>query len=64
MEEKRKAKIQFGKAGNGYDNPRISLPINWIKKLEFTKEERNAIIYLKNNSIIIKKEKKEKEEES
>lgn len=55
MEEKRKVKIQFGKAGNGYDNPRISLPVKWLRQLGFTKEERNAIIYLKNNSIIIKK---------
>lgn len=53
--EKRNIKIMYSKNGYGNENTRISLPVKWLRQLGFTKEERNAIIYLKNNSIIIKK---------
>lgn len=40
--EKRKLKISFGKSGNGYISPRLSLPISWIKDMGLSQENREV----------------------
>lgn len=48
-------KIMFNKSGNGYINARVIIPIEWIKKLGITNEDRDLTIILQNSQIIIKK---------
>lgn len=45
MEEKRKARIIFHKAGNG-KSAKITLPIPWLRELEISEEEREVNLWL------------------
>lgn len=59
MEEKRKAKIIFGKSGGNaskgsYTN-RITLPTSWIKEMGITQEDREVEIEFINGRITIRK---------
>lgn len=56
---KRKAKIIFNKNGKGYNSYKVSLPTEFIKKLEITEEDRNVIVEYIKDRIIIKKQNKE-----
>ena len=55
--EERELKILFGKSGNGYISPRICLPIDWIKKMGISQENREVTVTYdeKSKEIIIKK---------
>lgn len=55
--EERKLKILFGKSGNGYLNPRISLPISWIRDMGISTDDKEVNVSYDENSkeIIIKK---------
>lgn len=57
--EFKKADVAFCKPGGASDkdipSARISLPINWIKVLGITPEDRNVILTLNEDSICIKK---------
>ncbi|MCC3870400.1 AbrB/MazE/SpoVT family DNA-binding domain-containing protein [Terrisporobacter mayombei] len=57
MEEKRDLNISFGKSGNGYYTPRITLPINWVKELGIDAENRKVSVTFKDDKIIIEKAK-------
>ena len=55
MEEKRKARVIFHKAGNG-KSAKITIPIPWLRELEINESEREVEIELsKDNKIIIEK---------
>ena len=56
--EERKLKISFGKSGNGYLTPRISLPISWIKDMGLSQTNREVIVKYDENSkqIVIQKD--------
>lgn len=55
MKEIRKANILFNKTGQGSTTTRITLPVGWVKSLDFNEENRQAIIEIDNNKIIIRK---------
>lgn len=56
MEEERKARVIFHKAGNG-KSAKITIPIPWLRELEINEEERGVIIKLdkKNKKIQLEK---------
>lgn len=54
-ENQRKANMIFNKSGSGSITTKITIPIKWARDLEFTPENREAIIKLENNRIIIEK---------
>jgi len=56
--EERKLKVLFGKSGNGYLTPRISLPISWIKDMGISQENRNVKVIFNEETkqIIIEKD--------
>ncbi|MFC2422508.1 MAG: AbrB/MazE/SpoVT family DNA-binding domain-containing protein [Fusobacterium polymorphum] len=55
MEEKRKARVIFHKAGNG-KSAKITIPIPWLRELEINESEREVEIELsKDKKIIIEK---------
>ena len=56
MKEVRKANVIFNKNGNGFTTNKITLPVQWIKDLGFTQEDRTAIIEITENRIMIRKE--------
>ncbi|NMS89454.1 AbrB/MazE/SpoVT family DNA-binding domain-containing protein [Clostridioides difficile] len=53
--EQRELNISFHKSGNGYTTTRLSLPINWVKELGISQEERKVIVTLKDGKITIEK---------
>ncbi|HBE9110450.1 TPA: AbrB/MazE/SpoVT family DNA-binding domain-containing protein [Clostridioides difficile] len=53
--EQRELNISFHKSGNGYTTTRLSLPINWVKKLGISQDERKVIVTLEDGKIIIEK---------
>lgn len=58
MEEKRETRnlnIIFNKSGNGYYNPRVSLPSSWIKEMGIDMENREIEVTFNGKEIIIKK---------
>lgn len=55
MEQERKAKIQFGKNGQGNITNRITIPVPWVKELGITEENREVKLTLKDGKIIIEK---------
>ena len=55
MEEKRKARVIFHKAGNG-KSAKITIPIPWLRELEINESEREVEVELsKDKKIIIEK---------
>ena len=57
--EKRKLKIMFQKAGgnagkNSY-NTRMSVPKEWLNKMNITKDDREVDVYFDGKKIIIEK---------
>lgn len=59
--EKRKLKIMFQKAGgnagkNSY-NTRMSVPKEWLNKMNITKDDREVDVYFDGKKIIIEKSK-------
>ncbi len=55
MEEKRKARVIFHKAGNG-KSAKITIPIPWLRELGINENEREVEIELsKDKKIIIEK---------
>lgn len=52
----RHQKLIVGKDGHGSDTFKISLPTDWIKKINMNKNEIFSIIELEDNKITIKKE--------
>ena len=59
MKEIRKANILFNKTGQGSTTTRITLPVGWVRSLNFNEENRQALIEIDNNKIIIRKVEKE-----
>ncbi len=55
----RKANIIFNKNGNGFLSTKITLPVPWVKELNFSENDKTAIIKIEDNKIIIEKENKE-----
>lgn len=53
--ERRKAKILFSKNGNGFTTTKISLPLSWIRALDFNENDKQALIELDFDKIIIRK---------
>ncbi|MCC0658645.1 AbrB/MazE/SpoVT family DNA-binding domain-containing protein [Clostridioides sp. ES-S-0123-01] len=53
--EQRELNISFHKSGNGYTTTRLSLPINWVKELGISQEERKVIVTLEDGKITIEK---------
>lgn len=53
--EQRELNISFHKSGNGYTTTRLSLPINWVKELGISKDERKVIVTLEDGKITIEK---------
>ena len=52
MEEKRKARVIFHKAGNG-KSAKITIPIPWLRELEINESEREVEIELSKDKKII-----------
>jgi len=50
-------KINFNKSGTGGITPRLNLKMEWLNKMEISKEESEVIIKFdeKNKEIVIKK---------
>lgn len=55
MKEIRKANIILNKDGHGSDTSKISLPIKWIRELNFNINDKQAIIEIFEKKIIIRK---------
>lgn len=53
--EIRKANIIFNKNGNGFQSNKITLPVGWIKEMNFSENDKQAIIEFDSNKIIIRK---------
>lgn len=53
--EVRKANIIFNKNGNGFQCNKITLPVVWIKKMNFTENDKQAIVEFDGNKIVIRK---------
>ena len=51
MEEKRKARVIFHKAGNG-KSAKITIPIPWLRELEINESEREVEIELSKDKKI------------
>ena len=54
--EERKAKVLFGKNGNGAMTTKLTLPVPWVRAIGSSPEDREVTIRLQGNEIIIKKE--------
>lgn len=51
--EERKLKVLFGKSGNGYLTPRITLPISWLNEMGISKDNREVkVVYDKEKQEI------------
>ena len=48
MKEIRNVNVSFGKNGNGFTTTRITLPVPWIRKMEFTENNKEGKSYEKN----------------
>ena len=58
--EERKLKIIFNKSGDGYLSGKLSIPMNWLKDMGLTPEDREVeVIYNeKTKTFVTKKLKK------
>lgn len=55
MKEIRNANIIFNKNGNGNTSTKITLPVPWIKEMNFNEDDKTAILEICENKIIIRK---------